>query len=72
MNFVRRLERYTEDYRLIWRSGETIHPVYKAKVQYIKMNLQRNLNTVAKFIRNLIYDIIDCKNDEFLRIIFRL
>ncbi|XP_033219207.1 coiled-coil domain-containing protein 142 [Belonocnema kinseyi] len=71
-NFVRRLEKYAEDYRLIWKSGETSHPVYKAKVQHIKMNLQRSLNVVAKFIRNLIYDIMDCKNDEFLRIIFRL
>ena len=70
-NFLQRLERYTEDYRLIWKSGETTHPVYKAKVQYIKTSLQRNLNVVAKLIRNMIYDIMDCKNDVFLRIIFR-
>ncbi|XP_043481011.1 uncharacterized protein LOC122510434 isoform X2 [Leptopilina heterotoma] len=71
-NFVKRLEKCIEDYRSIWKSGETSQPVYKAKVQHIKTSLQRNLNVVAKFIRNLIYDIMDLKNDEFLKIIFRL
>lgn len=66
------LEELIGTYRLTSSPGElSTHPIYKYKVNHLSIVLKRKLNVIAKFTRNLITDIVDCKNDEIIRIIFR-
>ncbi|KAK2576902.1 hypothetical protein KPH14_005527 [Odynerus spinipes] len=66
------LENLTEGSKLLWKeTPKTSHPIYKHKVQHFSMILKRKHNVVAKFTRDLINDIVDSRNDEILRIIFR-
>lgn len=59
-------------YKSTCNPGElSTHPIYKYKVKHLSMILKRKLNVVAKFTRNLITDIIDGKNEENIRIVFR-
>ncbi|XP_066581937.1 coiled-coil domain-containing protein 142 [Prorops nasuta] len=48
------------------------HPIYLYKSERILCNLKRKLNVLAKFTRRLINDIVDCKTDEILTMVFRL
>lgn len=47
------------------------HPIYKYKMNYLSTILKRKLNVVAKFTRDLITGIVDCKCEENIRIVFR-
>ncbi|XP_032680004.1 coiled-coil domain-containing protein 142 [Odontomachus brunneus] len=67
------LEELIGTYKLTSNPRElSTHPIYKYKVNHLSVVLKRKLNVVAKFTRNLITDIVDCKNDEIIKIIFRL
>ncbi|XP_024889105.1 coiled-coil domain-containing protein 142 isoform X2 [Temnothorax curvispinosus] len=67
------LEELIENYKSMYNSAElSNHPIYKYKINHLSMVLKRKLNIIAKFIQDLINDIIDCKNDENIRIVFRL
>ncbi|XP_071556235.1 coiled-coil domain-containing protein 142 [Temnothorax nylanderi] len=67
------LEELIENYKSMCNSAElSNHPIYKYKINHLSMVLKRKLNIIAKFIQDLINDIIDCKNDENIRIVFRL
>ncbi|XP_077273252.1 uncharacterized protein LOC143903492 isoform X1 [Temnothorax americanus] len=67
------LEELIENYKSMCNSAElSNHPIYKYKVNHLSMVLKRKLNIIAKFVQDLINDIIDCKNDKNIRIVFRL
>jgi len=66
------LEELIEDYKSTCNPGElSSHPIYKYKINHLSIVLKRKLNVIAKFIQDLINDIVDCKNDENIRIVFR-
>lgn len=66
------LEELIRTHKSISSPGELdTHPIYKYKVNHLSMVLKRKLNVVAKFTRNLITDIVDCRSDEIIRIVFR-
>ncbi|XP_012222810.1 coiled-coil domain-containing protein 142 [Linepithema humile] len=70
---VDNLEELIENYKLTCSPKElSSHPIYKYKINYLLMILKRKLNIVAKFTRDLITAIVDCKNEENIRIVFRL
>ncbi|PBC29864.1 Coiled-coil domain-containing protein [Apis cerana cerana] len=66
------LEEMKEEYKSISTPSLSAHPIYNYKMRYFLMILKRKLNILARFTRNLINEIVDCKSDELLRIIFRL
>ncbi|XP_011878866.1 PREDICTED: uncharacterized protein LOC105568091 [Vollenhovia emeryi] len=67
------LEELIESYKLTCNPGElSSHLIYKYKINHLSMVLKRKLNVIAKFTQDLISDIVDCKNDENIRIVFRL
>lgn len=66
------LEELIESYKSTCNLGElSNHLIYKYKINHLSMVLKRKLNVIAKFIQDLINDIVDCKNDENIRIVFR-
>lgn len=66
------LEELIESYKSTCNPGElSSHPIYKYKINHLSMVLKRKLNVIAKFTQDLIKDIVDCKNDENIRIVFR-
>lgn len=66
------LEELIESYKSICDSEElSSHLIYKYKIDHLSMILKRKLNVIAKFTQDLINDIVDCKNDENIRIVFR-
>ncbi|XP_017752362.1 PREDICTED: coiled-coil domain-containing protein 142 [Eufriesea mexicana] len=66
------LKEMMEDYILISTISLDIQPIYKYKMRHCLMIMKRKVNILARFVRNLINEIVDCKNDELLRVIFRL
>ncbi|XP_006609360.1 coiled-coil domain-containing protein 142 [Apis dorsata] len=66
------LEEMKEEYKSISTMSLSAHPIYNYKMRHFLMMLKRKLNVLARFTRNLINEIVDCKSDELLRIIFRL
>ncbi|KAG5307288.1 CC142 protein, partial [Acromyrmex insinuator] len=67
------LEELIESYKLTCNPEElSSHPIYKYKINHLSIVLKRKLNIIAKFVQNLINDIVDYKNDENIRIVFRL
>lgn len=70
-DFIESLNELINDYRAVWGVVDPAHPVYKYKVKHLSTELKRKLNVVAKFTRNLLFEIVDCKSDEYLRMIFR-
>ncbi|XP_043790802.1 coiled-coil domain-containing protein 142 [Apis laboriosa] len=66
------LEEMKEEYKSISTMNLSAHPIYNYKMRHFLMMLKRKLNVLARFTRNLINEIVDCKSDELLRIIFRL
>ncbi|EFN79178.1 coiled-coil domain-containing protein 142 [Harpegnathos saltator] len=67
------LEELMESYKSTSSPGDLgTHPIYRYKMNHLSMVLKRKLNVVAKFTRNLIIDIVDCKNEEIIRTVFRL
>ncbi|KAG6795130.1 coiled-coil domain-containing protein [Apis mellifera caucasica] len=66
------LEEMKEEYKSISTTSLSAHPIYNYKMRHFLMTLKRKLNVLARFTRNLINEIVDCKSDELLRIIFRL
>ncbi|CAD1475157.1 unnamed protein product, partial [Heterotrigona itama] len=66
------LEERTKEYKSVSTMSLSTHPIYKYKMCHFSMMLKRKLNVLARFTRNLITEIVDCKSDELLRIIFRL
>ncbi|CAK9824523.1 Coiled-coil domain-containing protein 142 [Anthophora retusa] len=66
------LEETTILYKSISTTSLSSHPIYQYKMRHFLMLLKRKLNVLARFIRNLINEIVDCKSDELLRVIFRL
>lgn len=66
------LKELIESYKSTCNLAElTNHPIYKYKINHLSMVLKRKLNVIAKFTQDLINDIVDCKNDENIRIVFR-
>lgn len=66
------LEELLEGYKSTSNLGElSSHLIYKYKINHLSMVLKRKLNVIAKFTQDLINDIVDCKNDENIRIVFR-
>lgn len=65
------LKETMEDYKSITTISLAIHPIYKYKMRYCLMIMKRKMNILARFVRNLINEIVDCKSDELLRVIFR-
>lgn len=65
------LEEMKEEYKSISTTSLSAHPIYNYKMRHFLMTLKRKLNVLARFTRNLINEIVDCKSDELLRIIFR-
>lgn len=66
------LEELIESYKSTCNPEElSSHPIYKYKINHLSIVLKRKLNVIAKFTQNLINDIVDCKNDENIRIVFR-
>ncbi|KAK1122726.1 hypothetical protein K0M31_009170 [Melipona bicolor] len=66
------LEERTNEYKSLSTMSLSTHPIYKYKMYHFLTMLKRKLNVLARFTRNLINEIVDCKSDELLRIIFRL
>ncbi|XP_076241488.1 uncharacterized protein LOC143183696 [Calliopsis andreniformis] len=66
------LEEVTKEYKLVCSVTISTHPVYKYKMCHFLAALKRKLNVLARFIRNLINEIVDCKSEGHFRIIFRL
>ncbi|XP_012345486.1 coiled-coil domain-containing protein 142 [Apis florea] len=66
------LEEIKEEYKSISTTSVSAHPIYNYKMRHFLMMLKRKLNVLARFVRNLINEIVDCKSDELLKIIFRL
>ncbi|XP_076677163.1 uncharacterized protein LOC143373635 isoform X2 [Andrena cerasifolii] len=66
------LEEATKEYKSICSMALSSHPIYKHKMRHFLTALMRKLNVLARFTRNLINEIVDCKSVELLRIIFRL
>ncbi|XP_076632201.1 coiled-coil domain-containing protein 142 [Colletes latitarsis] len=66
------LEEVTKEHKSVCTVTLSAHPIYKYKMRHFLTALKRKLNVLAKFTRNLIIEIVDCKNEELLRIIFRL
>jgi len=65
------LEELIESYKLTCNPEElSSHPIYKYKINYLSIALKRKLNIIAKFIQNLINEIVDYKNEN-IRIVFR-
>lgn len=66
------LEQLIGSYKSTSSPGELdAHPIYKYKVNHLSMVLKRKLNVVAKFTRNFITDIVNCKSEEIIRMVFR-
>lgn len=66
------LEELLERYKSTCNPEElSSHLIYKYKINHLSMILKRKLNVIAKFTQDLINDIVDCKNDENIRIVFR-
>lgn len=66
------LEELIESYKSTCNPSElSNHPIYKYKINHLSMILKRKLNVIAKFAQDLINDIVDCKNDENIRIVFK-
>lgn len=65
------LEERTKEYKSLSTMSLSTHPIYKYKMYHFLTMLKRKLNVLARFTRNLINEIVDCKSDELLRIIFR-
>ncbi|XP_043265993.1 uncharacterized protein LOC122405375 [Colletes gigas] len=66
------LEEVTKEHKSVCTVTLSAHPIYKYKMRHFLTALKRKLNVLAKFTRNLITEIVDCKNEELIRIIFRL
>ncbi|XP_029172330.1 coiled-coil domain-containing protein 142 [Nylanderia fulva] len=67
------LEELIRNYKLTCNPKElSTHPIYKYKMNHLSIILKRKLNVVAKFIQDLITNIVDCKSEENIRITFRL
>ncbi|KOX80150.1 hypothetical protein WN51_08327 [Melipona quadrifasciata] len=66
------LEERTNEYKSLSTMSLSTHPIYKYKMYHFLTMLKRKLNVLARFTRNLINEIVDCKSDELLRIIFML
>lgn len=65
------LEEIKEEYKSISTTNISAHPIYNYKMRHFLMMLKRKLNVLARFVRNLINEIVDCKSDELLKTIFR-
>ncbi|XP_011301008.1 uncharacterized protein [Fopius arisanus] len=67
-----------QTYSAIWSDKEKLvitNRVYRYKVEYLASRVKRSLNIVAKFCRNLIFEIVvDCCKDDgkFTRLLFGL
>lgn len=71
-DIIDNLEELIGSYKLTSNTGELgTHPIYKYKVNHLSMVLKRKLNVVAKFTRNLITDIVDCKSEGIIRVVLR-
>ncbi|XP_003708560.2 coiled-coil domain-containing protein 142 isoform X2 [Megachile rotundata] len=66
------LEEAMNEYKLICTVTLSAHPIYKFKMCHFLTQLKRKMNTLARFTKNLINEIVDCNSDELLRVIFRL
>ncbi|CAK9795256.1 Coiled-coil domain-containing protein 142 [Anthophora plagiata] len=66
------LEETTILYKSISTTSLSAHPIYQYKMRHFLTLLKRKLNVLARFTRNLVNEIVDCKSDELLRVIFRL
>ncbi|XP_050483615.1 uncharacterized protein LOC126870172 [Bombus huntii] len=66
------LEEITKGYKSISTTSLSTHLIYKYKMRHFLTILKRKLNVLVRFTSNLINEIVDCKSDELLRIIFRL
>ncbi|XP_063986066.1 coiled-coil domain-containing protein 142 [Diachasmimorpha longicaudata] len=75
---TKQLGTLVQTYSSIWSDKKQLaiaNQVYKYKIEYLSSRVKRSLNIVAKFCRNLIFEIIvDCCKDEgnFTRLLFGL
>lgn len=65
------LEDVMKEYKSICTVTLSTHPIYKFKMCHFLTQLKRKINTLARFVKNLINEIVDCNSDELLRVIFR-
>ncbi|XP_076651754.1 coiled-coil domain-containing protein 142 [Halictus rubicundus] len=66
------VEEVTNGYKSICSETLSLHPIYKYKMRYFLTSMKRKLNVLARFSRNLINEMVDCRSEELLRIVFRL
>ncbi|XP_054013894.1 coiled-coil domain-containing protein 142 [Hylaeus anthracinus] len=66
------LEEVTKQYTSVCSVTLSKHPIYKYKMRHFLTALKRKVNVLARFTRNLITEIVDCKSEELLRVVFRL
>ncbi|XP_076173547.1 coiled-coil domain-containing protein 142 [Ptiloglossa arizonensis] len=66
------LEEVVEEYKSVSSVTLSAHSIYRYKMRHFLTELKRKLNVLARFTRNLITEIVDCKTEELLRLIFRL
>ncbi|CAL7938036.1 unnamed protein product [Xylocopa violacea] len=66
------LDETAKEYKAIGTVALSTHPIYKYKMRHILTISRRKLRVLARFTRNLVNEIVDCKTDELLRIVFRL
>nr|XP_034179942.1 coiled-coil domain-containing protein 142 isoform X2 [Osmia lignaria] len=66
------LEDVMKEYKSICNVTLSTHPIYKFKMRHFLIQLKRKMNTLARFVKNLINEIVDCNSDELLTVIFRL
>ncbi|KAG7190741.1 hypothetical protein KM043_006813 [Ampulex compressa] len=65
-------ENIAEAYRTTCNAPSiSAHPVFGRKMYHFLYTLKLRINVVAKFIRNLINEIVDSRNEDMLVIIFR-
>ncbi|XP_076376723.1 coiled-coil domain-containing protein 142 isoform X1 [Megalopta genalis] len=66
------VEEAMNGYKSICSASLSPHPIYRHKTRYFLMSTKRKLNVLARFTRNLINEIVDCRSEELLRLVFRL
>ncbi|XP_078032819.1 coiled-coil domain-containing protein 142 [Augochlora pura] len=66
------VEEAMNGYKSICSTSLSPHPIYRHKMRYFLTSMKRKLNVLARFSRNLINEIVDCRNEELLRVVFRL
>ncbi|XP_015434914.1 PREDICTED: coiled-coil domain-containing protein 142 [Dufourea novaeangliae] len=71
-NIASDLGEVTKRYKPISTMTLSSHPIYKYKMRHYLVSMKRKLNVLARSTRNLINEIVDCKSEELLRVVFKL